>query len=57
MTPSSLSLDEQRRRAKAELEGKLLEGLRGPRIVLDNAEWDAIEREAQDRFERERGHS
>ena len=42
----ALIREDQERRAKRELEAKLLEGLQGPAIVLDRAEWDPIEREA-----------
>jgi antitoxin ParD1/3/4 len=42
----ALIREDQKRRAKRELEAKLLEGLQGPAIVLDQAEWDSIEREA-----------
>ena len=42
----TLIRDEQRRRAKRELELKLLEGLQGPATVLDRKEWDSIRQEA-----------
>jgi len=42
----TLIREEQRRRARRELESKLLEGLQGPAVVVDRAEWDSIRQEA-----------
>lgn len=42
----ALIRDVQRKRAKQELEAKLLEGLQGPSVVMDREDWDSIEREA-----------
>lgn len=44
----TLIREEQRRRAKQELEMKLLEGLQGPSVVLDRKEWDSIRQDALD---------
>jgi antitoxin ParD1/3/4 len=44
----SLIRDAQKRQAKRELEAKLLEGLQGPAIVMDRADWDAIKHEAME---------
>jgi antitoxin ParD1/3/4 len=38
----------QKRRAKQELEARLLEGLQGPAIEMTREDWDSIEREARD---------
>jgi antitoxin ParD1/3/4 len=40
--------DAQKRRAKQELEAKLLEGLHGPVAEMTRNEWKSIEREARD---------
>ncbi len=37
---------EQKRRAKRDLEAKLLEGLKGPMVTMDRAEWGSIRQEA-----------
>jgi antitoxin ParD1/3/4 len=42
----TLIREEQRRRAKRELEVKLLEGLQGPAIEMTRQEWDSIRQEA-----------
>jgi antitoxin ParD1/3/4 len=42
----SLIREAQKRRAKQELEAKLLEGLQGPAVAMTRNEWDSIEREA-----------
>ena len=42
----TLIREEQRRRAKRELEAKLLEGLQGPLVEMTPEDWDSIEREA-----------
>jgi antitoxin ParD1/3/4 len=42
----ALIREDQKRRAKRELEAKILKGLQGPAVVLDRAEWDSIRREA-----------
>ncbi len=44
----ALIREDQKQRARRELEALLLEGLQGPAVVLDRAEWDSIEREALD---------
>jgi antitoxin ParD1/3/4 len=44
----TLIRDEQKRRAKRELEAKLLEGLQGPVVEMTPDDWDSIEREALD---------
>ena len=49
----TLIRDAQRRRAKQELEAKLLEGLQGPVVEMTREDWDSIQREAQERFDRE----
>ena len=41
-----LILEDQKRRAKRELELKLLEGLQGPAVELNRAEWDSLRQEA-----------
>jgi antitoxin ParD1/3/4 len=53
----ALIRDDQRRRAKHALELKLQEGLQGPAVALDGAEWDSIEKEARERFESEQTRS
>ena len=40
--------DDRKRRAKRELESKILEGLQGPSVVMNRDEWDSVEREALD---------
>jgi antitoxin ParD1/3/4 len=42
----SLIREAQKRRAKQELEAKLLEGLQGPAVEMTRDDWDSIEREA-----------
>jgi antitoxin ParD1/3/4 len=49
--------DAQKRQAKQALEAKLLEGLEGPVEELTPDDWDSIEREAQERFDREQAAS
>jgi antitoxin ParD1/3/4 len=44
----ALIRDAQKRRARQELEVKLLEGLQGPTAKLTRKEWESIEREARD---------
>ncbi len=44
----ALIRDAQKRRAKHELETKLLEGLHGPVVELTRGEWKSIEREARE---------
>ena len=44
----ALIRDAQKRRAKQELEAKLLEGLQGPAVEMTRKEWDSIEREARE---------
>ncbi len=53
----ALIRDAQKRRAKQELELKLLEGLRGPAVAMTREEWESIEQEAQERFDREQARS
>jgi antitoxin ParD1/3/4 len=53
----SLIREAQKRWAKQELELKLLEGLQGPAVALDREEWDSIEQEARERFDREQTRS
>lgn len=53
----ALIRDAQRHRAKQELEAKLLEGLQGPAVEMTREDWDSIEREAQERFDREQASS
>jgi antitoxin ParD1/3/4 len=38
----------QKRRAKQELESKLLEGMQGPAVKMTRKDWDSIEREARE---------
>jgi antitoxin ParD1/3/4 len=40
--------DVQKRKAKQELEAKLLEGLQGPTNEMTREDWESIEREALD---------
>jgi antitoxin ParD1/3/4 len=42
----ALIREDQKRRARRELEAKLLEGLQGPSAVMTPDDWDSIEREA-----------
>jgi antitoxin ParD1/3/4 len=42
----ALIRDAQKRQARQELEAKLLEGLEGPEVEMDRADWDSIRREA-----------
>ncbi len=44
----ALIRDAQRRRAKQELEAKLLEGLQGQTVKMTRNEWKSIEREARE---------
>ncbi len=44
----ALIRDAQRRRARQELETKLLEGLQGPAVQMTRDDWDSIQREAQE---------
>ena len=48
--------DARQRRAKHELEVKLLEGLHGPVVEMTREDWDSIEQEAQERFDHEQAH-
>ena len=45
----TLIREEQRRRAKRELEAKLLEGLQGPAVEMTAGDWDSIMQEAAQR--------
>lgn len=42
----NLIRDDQKRRAKQELEAKLLEGLQGPAVEMTREDWESIRREA-----------
>ena len=42
----ALIRDAQKRRAKHDLEAKLLEGLQGPAVPMTRDDWDSITREA-----------
>ena len=42
----ALIRDDQKRRAKRELESQILEGLQGPSVAMDREEWDSLRREA-----------
>ena len=42
----ALIRDAQKRRARQELEAKLLEGLQGPSVQMTRDDWDSIQREA-----------
>ena len=53
----ALIRDDQKRRARQALEAKLLEGLQGPTTVMNREDWDSIEREAQERFDREQAQA
>ena len=44
----ALIREAQRRRARQELEAKLLEGLQGPAVEMTREDWDSIRREALD---------
>ncbi len=44
----ALIRDAQKRRAKQELEAKLLEGLQGSVVTMTRKDWESIEREARD---------
>ena len=44
----ALIRDAQKRRAKQELEAKLLEGLQGPAVLMDSDDWDSIKQEAME---------
>jgi antitoxin ParD1/3/4 len=44
----TLIRDAQKRRAKQELEAKLLEGLEGPAVEMTREDWESIRREALD---------
>ena len=44
----ALIREDQKRKAKQELEAKLLEGLRGPEVEMTREDWDSIRREALD---------
>lgn len=50
-------VEAQRRRARQELEAKLLEGLQGPAVEMTPEDWDSIERDARGRLDRERAHA
>jgi antitoxin ParD1/3/4 len=43
----------QKRKARLELEAKLLEGLQGPSVDMTAADWDSIEQEAHVQVARE----
>lgn len=45
----SLVREAQRRKARQDLEAKLLEGLQGPTTEMNAEDWDSIEGEAQRR--------
>jgi antitoxin ParD1/3/4 len=53
----ALIREAQKRRAKQELEAKLLEGLQGPAVEMTREDWDSIEQEALERFAREQKRS
>jgi len=44
----ALIRDAQKRRARQDLEAKLLEGLQGPAVQMTRDDWDSIQREAQE---------
>ena len=44
----ALIRDAQKRRAKQELESKLLEGLQGPAVLMGSDDWDSIKQEAME---------
>jgi antitoxin ParD1/3/4 len=46
----TLVREEQRRRAKRELEARLLAGLEGPAVDMAREDWDSIRREAIERL-------
>jgi antitoxin ParD1/3/4 len=43
----ALIRDAQKRRAKEELEAKLMEGLHGPTVKMSRKDWTSLEREAR----------
>jgi antitoxin ParD1/3/4 len=53
----ALIRNDQKRLARHELELKLLEGLQGPTVTMNGEDWDSIEQEAQERFDREQTRS
>jgi antitoxin ParD1/3/4 len=53
----ALIREDQKRRARQALELKLLEGLQGPAVAMTADDWDAIEREAKERFASEQTRS
>jgi antitoxin ParD1/3/4 len=53
----ALIRDAQKRRARQDLEAKLLEGLNGPVVEMTVEDWDSIERDAEDLVARERSRS
>jgi len=44
----ALIREAQKRRAKQEIEAKLLDGLQGPAVKMTRNDWDSIEREARE---------
>lgn len=44
----SLIREDQKRRARQELEAKLLEGVQGPAVEMTREDWESIRREARD---------
>ncbi len=44
----------QRRKAKRDLEAKLLEGLQGPTVLMTREDWDDMRREGLERLASER---
>ena len=44
----------RKRKAKQDLEAKLLEGLEGPAVLMTREDWDEIEREGLEGLARER---
>lgn len=44
----ALIRDAQKRQAREALEAKLLEGLQGPTVAMDDDDWASIKREAMD---------
>jgi antitoxin ParD1/3/4 len=44
----ALIREAQKRRAKQELESKLLEGMQDPAVKMTRKDWDSIEREARE---------
>jgi antitoxin ParD1/3/4 len=49
----ALIRDAQKRRAKQELEAKLLEGMQGPLVEMTGEDWDSIMQEAAERHARD----